>query len=276
MKIPRTLCLPTILAVALLAESGCSSSQVWGSLLFHTSPDGTELAATYLQPEGGLPAPVFVLLHQPGTARNRNDFDSIWYPLSDQGVALLAPDLRGHGESADADDLGELSHDPLGYPADLSSWFRFLEYRLEEGDALDLDRIALIGLSTSGSLAAAAVGRGQAHCAVAVSATLSEVNALGTGFIDASGDDDDSAGGDDDDSAEFDEGTVDSSLAMHTIRWIYSSGDEPAALDSALLRAATQGDADQVEFPGDAHGVELLWNSDDAKDSMIGWCLSRW
>jgi len=275
MKMPRHLSLLAFLAAALLAGSGCSKSQVWGSLLFHTSPDGTELAGTYLRPQGAEPVPVFILLHQPGTARNRNDFDALWHPLSEQGVALLAPDLRGHGESADAGDLGELSHDPLGYPADLSSWIRFLEYRLEEGDALDLDRIALIGLSTSGSRAAAAVGRGQAHCAVAVSARLSEVNALGPGLVDNSGDDDDSAAGDDDDSAAFDQDSVDPSLAMHTIRWIYTVSDEPSASDSALLGAATSGDTEQVEFPGDLHGVDLLWNSDEAKDSMIGWCLSR-
>ena len=50
MKIPRNLCLLAFLAAALLAGNGCSKSQVSGTLLFHTSPDGTELAGTYLRP----------------------------------------------------------------------------------------------------------------------------------------------------------------------------------------------------------------------------------
>jgi pimeloyl-ACP methyl ester carboxylesterase len=262
------------MALVLVVGSACSESRVWGSLLVLSAADGSDLAGTYLRPPGPERAPVFILLHQPGTARSRSDFNSIWYPLSEQGVGLLAPDLRGHGESEGSTDYAELSHDPAGYPPDLDHWLSFLANRSDDGDRLDLDRIAIIGLSSSASLAAAALGRGRAQCAVAVSAQLSEVNALAAGF--AMGDDDDSAGdGDDDDSAAFEGDGVDPSLPLSNIRWLYSSEDEASATDSAVLSAATAGESDLVEFAGDAHGVELLWESDAANESVIAWCLSR-
>jgi len=272
--------LPIAALVLLLGTGGCSKSKVWGSQLFHTAPDGTSLAGTYLRPQGPELAPVFILLHQPGQVRNRNDFDAVWYPLSERGLALLAPDLRGHGASEDVSDLAALSHDPLGYPVDLDSWLQFLQYRRDEGDLLDLDRIAIIGLSTSASLAAAAIGTGRGHCGVAVSARISEVNALAAGFLDGdgSGDDDDSAlggGGDDDDSSASDNSGIDPALAMHDIRWIYAGNDEASAADSRAMFGETDGYSDVVELPGDAHGVELLWNSPEANDSLIEWCLSR-
>ena len=103
------------------------------------------------------------------------------------------------------DNLDPLRLDPTGYPADLSSWLNFLQFRSDEGDFIDMERIAIIGLSTSGSLAAAAVGAGRAHCAVAVSPRLDEVNAFAPALL--PGDDDDSAG-DDDDSAGYDDDSV--------------------------------------------------------------------
>jgi hypothetical protein len=146
--------------------------------------------------------------------------------------------------------------------------------RSDEGYFIDMELIAIIGLSTSGSLAAAAVVACRAHCAVAVSPRLDEVNAFAPALL--PGDDDDSAG-DDDDSAASDEANlvVDPRLALHDIRWIYAREDEPSATDVALLSASTSGGNDAYALLGDIHGVELLWSSDEARDAMIGWCLSQ-
>jgi len=271
-----------LLSALLLSISSCSDSEVWGSLLFHTAPDGTALSGTYLQGRGPEPQPAFILLHQPGQTRNRNDFDDLWYSLSDQGVALLAPDLRGHGDSGHIDDLNPLRLDPTGYPADLSSWLDFLQFRSDEGDFIDMGRIAIIGLSTSGSLAAAAVGAGRAHCAVAVSPRLDEVNVFGSALLagdddDSAGDDDDSAAGDDDDSADSEAGEleVDPRLELHDTRWVVALEDEPSATDVAALSAATSGGNDVYALLGDIHGVELVWSSGEARDAIVGWCLSQ-
>jgi len=257
------------MSVLWMSSLSCSESEVWGSLLFHTAPDGTSLSGTYLQGRGPQSPPGFILLHQPGQARNRNDFDRIWFSLSELGVALLAPDLRGHGDSEPMANLDPLRLDPTGYPEDLDSWLTFLQFRSDEGDFIDMQRIAIIGLSTSGSLAAAAVGSNRAQCAVAVSPRLDEVNAFASGLL--PGDDDDSA----DDDEDIEEGRVDPGLALHDIRWVYAMEDEPSASDVAVLSASTSGGNDAFALLGDIHGVEMLWSSDEASDAIISWCLNQ-
>lgn len=265
----RTRLAATLMSVLCVSLLSCSESEVWGSLLFHTAPDGASLSGTYLQGRGPESPPAFILLHQPGQARNRNDFDKIWFSLSDLGVALLAPDLRGHGDSEPIDNLDPLRLDPAGYPADLESWLDFLQFRSDEGDFIDMQRIAIVGLSTSGSLAAAAVGANRAQCAVAVSPRLDEVNAFSSGLL--SGDDDDSAG----DGDEIEQGQLDPRLALHDIRWVYAMEDEPSASDVAVLSASTSGGNDAFALLGDIHGVEMLWSSEEATDAIVSWCLNQ-
>ena len=264
-----------MLLILSILLTGCSESKVWGSLLFHTAPDGMTLSGTYLPARGPERMAAFVLLHQPGQPRNRNDFDELWYGLADQGVALLAPDLRGHGASGEVGDINALRLDPAGYPVDLRSWLDFLQHRAADGDFIDPDRIAIIGLSGAASLAAAAVGAGAAHCAVAVSPRLDEVNALGAGLLaDASGDDDDSAAG----GAEAEQGPTDRVhplLQLRDIRWVYALQDQPSASDVPLLSASTAAGNDPFSVPGEIHGVEIIWRSNEAREAILAWCLER-
>lgn len=77
---------------------------VWAALPAWAAPetvqfeteDGVVIHATYHPAEGELKGAA-VYLHQPG--RSRNDWDYLAAKLAERGVAGLAPDLRGHGES---------------------------------------------------------------------------------------------------------------------------------------------------------------------------------
>jgi pimeloyl-ACP methyl ester carboxylesterase len=257
-------------------STSCNSNDggVRGVDALHTTADGRELYAKWLRQNASEKKPVLLLLHQPGSGRDRHDFDEIFDALYEAGFNLLVPDLRSHGESDAAGTTEELETDPAGYPVDVEAWLRFLVNRdVEDGEAVDSERIGVIGLGTSANLAAAAVAHGQAHCAVAVSPNLEQFNALQAGFEGAvGGDDDDSAIGDDDDSAEGGGGEVAPGVNLNTIRWIAAAGDPGASESASTLHEATADPTDLVELAGNEHGVEVLWASTENKTTIIEWC----
>jgi dipeptidyl aminopeptidase/acylaminoacyl peptidase len=268
-RFPAVIASLSLLFVAHTTSCNNSESQVRGVDAVHTTTDGRELWASWLRQNADERKPALLLLHQPGAGRDRHDFDEIFDALEEAGFNLLVPDLRSHGRSDTAGSVDELETDPLGYPVDVQAWLRFLNTRFEEGDAVDPDRIGIIGLGTSANLAAAAVGHGLAHCAVAVSPDLEQFNALQAGF-ESEGDDDDAAG-DDDDSAADDDDVADG-VDLHSIRWMVATGDEPSATSATTLHAATADPSDLAEVSGSSHGVELLWESTANKTAIIEWC----
>jgi dienelactone hydrolase len=63
----------------------------------YQTEDGVRIAASWFLPPGVTNPPVVILLHEEGGSRAQwNDLIPI---LVDKGYAVLAPDLRGHGES---------------------------------------------------------------------------------------------------------------------------------------------------------------------------------
>jgi pimeloyl-ACP methyl ester carboxylesterase len=269
---------PQLLAAIFLSSLavGCNSSEsrVRGVDALHTTSDQQELWAKWLRQNTEDPQPALLLLHQPGQGRDKHDFDEIFDFLYDAGYNLLVPDLRSHGQSDTAGSPDDLATDPEGYPVDVQAWLEFLNERPAQGESVDADRVGVIGLGTSGNLAAAAVAFGLAECAVAVSPNLDQFNALQAGFpggVAVGDDDDDDSSGDDDDSAAPESGVVDG-VVPHTTRWMAATGDGNAAAEAAVLQAASTAPSDLVEISGPAHGVEVLWESAENKTSIIDWC----
>jgi pimeloyl-ACP methyl ester carboxylesterase len=300
----------TILAaLAALVLVGCPDSEVDGVSVYYTLPDGRELSATYKRPSSAVDVPTMLLLHQPGDNNNRRDFDELWEALLTEGYALLAPDLASHGLSDSAGAWQDLATDPEVYPQDVMAWLDWIESH-EDEEPITRSAVGIIGLGTSGSLGAAALGKGHVDCAVAVSARIEELNALHPGFPiyeppgddDDSGssarDDDDSAADDDDDDSAADDDddddddsaadddddddddssigddddvAVDDELELHTIRWIVGTLDLGPAEDAQALADATT-DGDLVQYDTVDHGVELIWLGDDSKLAMLQWC----
>jgi alpha-beta hydrolase superfamily lysophospholipase len=62
-----------------------------------TTKDGVKIMATYLASSKGKDAAVCILLH--GFKGNRRDMDSLGAYLQKNEVAVVMPDLRGHGDS---------------------------------------------------------------------------------------------------------------------------------------------------------------------------------
>lgn len=124
----------------------------------YPSPDGVRIVADYYPPEARAPkpAPVVVMLHQYPSTR------SSWKPLAElfleAGYAVLAPDLRGHGDSVEPKSMklveGKTNRDPKHYKEayqDVLGAYEFLRGVRE----VDLSRFALVGASIGCSVSLA-------------------------------------------------------------------------------------------------------------------------
>jgi pimeloyl-ACP methyl ester carboxylesterase len=254
---------------AALCLLGCSKSEVDGATIIHTTADGMDLSGTYHQPDSSARQPTLLLLHQTGPTHNRHDFDAIWLTLSQAGFGLVAPDLRSHGFSDPGGELDDLAYDPQGYPEDVRGWLQFISDRAEAGDPLDRERVGIIGLGTSASLAAAALGKGYVSCAVALSPSINEINALEGGFP-RSGEVPGEGGGAPDPDLPV---VLTDTVALHSTLWMVSVGDEPAATDGPVLHEASAEPSELHEETGSFHGEELLLISEDNQRTMADWCL---
>jgi hypothetical protein len=217
----RTVIRVLMVLATILVLGGCEGSEVDGVSVTYSMPDGRQLSATYKRAASSENVPILLLLHQPGVTNDRNDFDDLWEPLLGLGYGLLAPDLASHGYSDSAGSWEELQTDPTVWPADVLAWLQWIEDNQDE-EPFVRNAVGVIGLGTSGSLAAAAIGKGQVDCVVAVSASIDELNALHPGFpvyvppgddddsaSEARDDDDDSAADDDDSAADDDDSAAD-------------------------------------------------------------------
>ena len=113
-------------------------------------PSGLEIALDAWGPESNQPV---VLLH--GGGQTRHAWRSAGQRLGDAGYRALAPDLRGHGDSAwDAE--GEYGYDALA--EDLVGFLR----------EADVRRPALVGASLGGAVSLLSVGEGLLDAAALV------------------------------------------------------------------------------------------------------------
>lgn len=137
--------------------------------------DGIELYAAFDVPEGvQAPIPVALLLH--GYGENH----TVWAPLRERllerGWAVLALDLRGHGQSRSqggtaVEPQESWREDPQQFPLDLTPALDYLRTR----PRLDTNRIAVIGFDVGAQLALVASSRfREVSTAVALDPNLDE------------------------------------------------------------------------------------------------------
>ncbi len=120
--------------------------------------DGILLGARYFPSESGVTAPVVLLLHEPGAGRSSQDFESEIEDLDDLGLALhlqdlgyavLAIDLRGHGQSQ----RGRTRDNRQRTIADIQVAYRFLIDRHNRGE-LNLAKFGVLAIGEAANLAA--------------------------------------------------------------------------------------------------------------------------
>jgi len=117
--------------------------------------DGVTLAATYYPSKLGKNAVPVVLLH--ASKGSRADLVDLALKLQQQGHAVFAADLRGHGDSTRSR-LGDRTMDlrPADYQAmvseDLEAIKRFLMAKNNTGD-LNIDKLCLVGIEMGAGVA---------------------------------------------------------------------------------------------------------------------------
>jgi hypothetical protein len=141
-------------------EEKAAPAQAQGQEVFFKTEDGFELKAGYFPPK---PAPTqgkkpgcIILLHMLGG--QRQDWDAFVPDLTQAGYAVLALDLRGHGQStAQGDKTVEIRKLPekelnkfcAKMPLDLKAAEKFLK----ENKDINASRICIIGASIGANLA---------------------------------------------------------------------------------------------------------------------------
>lgn len=125
-----------------------------------TTGDGVLIKATYFKSIKGKEAVPVILIHgfKPG---NRHDFDALAKTLQAKGHAVIAPDLRGHGDSTftvgggkkiDADKFRPVDFPSIvGKDGDLEAVKSFLVKKNNDGD-LNIDRLCVVGSEMGASV----------------------------------------------------------------------------------------------------------------------------
>ncbi len=114
------------------------------------------------------PHPVIILIHQGGASKDEWVNLPLWHKLTQAGYALLAYDIRQHGESsADRDDIFDLFNNPVRAPLDLKAAITFVQSKT----TIDSSRIGINGASVGANLAvmASALSEYPIRSAVALS-----------------------------------------------------------------------------------------------------------
>ena len=143
-------------ALALCVVLGVSATTlgVEAKVVKFTTADGVEIVADFYPPKAEKPAPTVILLHMYRSSR------AAWKPLvphlHEAGFAILALDLRGHGESVNprSERLAQrvAERDPGLFNAMHSDVFAAYEF-LSKQPQCDLSRLALVGASVGCSVA---------------------------------------------------------------------------------------------------------------------------
>jgi pimeloyl-ACP methyl ester carboxylesterase len=205
--------------------------------------DGVQIAATWRPIPGAPQAPAVLLIHD--FSRDRREWDVLSHDFLVHGLATLAVDLRGHGDSTRKSN-GETVHlsprllrDPKGLPRDVKAALEWLRERTSA--------VGAIGLSTGANLAVLSTANGWADTAVAVSANTGSLASLAGGLP----------------------YRPRKTLVLSSLR---DPGREASARE---LDAEGEGPKKLLLVPGTAHNLYLLTENLEARREALDWLSAR-
>jgi pimeloyl-ACP methyl ester carboxylesterase len=126
-----------------------------GDILKLTTKDHLQLEVLYKVPDvSGSKVPAVVFIHQGGSNKEEWTKRPLFNKLYRSGIAVLALDLRGHGNSGKGGkSISDLFSNPGRVPVDVMAAVKFLS----SDPRIDTRRLAIIGSSIGGNLACMAI-----------------------------------------------------------------------------------------------------------------------
>jgi pimeloyl-ACP methyl ester carboxylesterase len=205
-----------------------------------TTPDGVTLAATWRPVPGNPDASAVLLLHD--FSRDRRTWEPFVPDLLARGLASLAVDLRGHGESTrsvkgNVHLSPRLLQDPNAFPRDTETACRWLRARSR--------KVGVLGLSLGANLALLATANGWADAGVAVSANVDRLAPL-AGALSTKG---------------------------RGLFVLASEQDAGRAQSARVLDQAGLPPKKAVLLPGAAHNLALFDTHPEAKAAALDWLV---
>lgn len=197
--------------------------------------DGLPLHATYYGPGGMGPFPGVLLLHMLGSNRQVWDEVGLADTLVTNGYAVLALDMRGHGDSGSSRDWDQADDD-------LQRVWAYFVGR----DEVDGERTAVIGASIGSNMA---LRTGANEPAIKTVALLSP-------------------------GLEYRGVTTDDAIVQYGTRPILivaSEEDSYAAESSKTLAEVAAGEVELIMYDGAGHGTNMFAPQPDLTDSLINW-----
>lgn len=197
--------------------------------------DDLPLAATLYTPSGEAPFPGVMLLHMLGSSREVWAENGFAADLVANGYAVLAVDMRGHGETGGSIDWVQAGNDLL-------SAHNYFVNRLE----VDAEKTAVVGAS---------IGANMALVTAAEQPSIDTVALLSPGL--------DYAGVTTEDRLE--------QYGERPIFLIASSEDTSAATAAQALAAAATGPSQLQLYDGAGHGTSMFDKEDGLSQLIIDW-----
>lgn len=202
-----------------------------------TTEDGVEVAITYTPTQGSTPPAVVMI---PDLGVDRGAWSGLAGELASRGVASVALDLRGHGDSS-----GDADASPAEFANDIRAAVRFLRER----EDIDGVRVCLVGGGESANLAAHYGIDDQLLLGLALLSPTLE----GSGVK-----------------------TVDAlhGFGARPVLLMAAKGDAGPAGSLAVLEDKAKGAVEVFQANGSAHGVALI---DDflSRAKLLGWLDER-
>lgn len=192
--------------------------------------EGLTLRGTWTAPTRA-PAPAVLLLHMYG--RSRSDWQALTTRLQSAGLAVLAIDLRGHGETGGTEDW-DLARE------DVRCAYQWLDARPE----VDPNRVATLGASLGANLS---LWLG------AQESGLAAILLLSPGF-------------------EYFRVRIEGLVEAYGVRPIFlaAAEDDPYSAETVRdLAAAAAGTADLIVYPEGGHGTDMLFTAPDLADRIL-------
>ncbi len=205
-------------------------------LLTITAADGVTLVGAFYPPETA-PVPGVMLLHMAG--RQKEEWTSLATQLQEDGYAVLALDLRGHGESEGEPDWAAM-------PDDVSrAWVA-----LADQPEVDPERTAIVGAS---------IGANLALVAAAAEARVRAVVLLSPG-LDYQG-------------VRTEEAMV--AYGERPVLIAASENDMYGAGSAQILAGLAQGPQVLTIYPHAGHGTAMFGSQPDLADLILGWLRTQ-